>query len=76
MGRLRALRRTGAPASKELRLACERHEARLLVVDTLGVANGASEIDRAQVKAFFVDRAAWADELDWHAGWSQGDVEH
>ena len=52
------------PAGKELRLACERHEARLLVIDTLGVANGASEIDRAQVGAFFADWAAWADERD------------
>ena len=52
------------PAGKELRLACERHEARLLVIDTLGVANGASEIDRAQVGAFFADWAAWADEHD------------
>lgn len=47
-----------------LRLAAERHEARLLVIDTLGVANGASEIDRAQVGAFFADWAAWADEND------------
>ena len=52
------------PAGKELRLACERHEARLLIIDTLGVANGASEIDRAQVGAFFADWAAWADERD------------
>ena len=52
------------PAGKELRLACETNEARLLVVDTLGVANGASEIDRAQVGAFFADWAAWADEHD------------
>ena len=36
----------------------------LLVIDTLGVANGASEIDRAQVGAFFADWAAWADERD------------
>ena len=36
-----------------LRQAAEQHDARLLVVDTLGVANGASEIDRAQVGAFF-----------------------
>lgn len=52
------------PAGQELRLACENHEARLLVIDTLGVANGASEIDRAQVGAFFADWAAWADEHD------------
>ena len=52
------------PAGKELRLACEQYAARLLVIDTLGVANGASEIDRAQVGAFFADWAAWADELD------------
>ena len=52
------------PAGKELRLACETNEARLLVIDTLGVANGASEIDRAQVGAFFADWAAWADERD------------
>ena len=52
------------PAGKELRLAAETHEARLLVIDTLGVANGASEIDRAQVGAFFADWAAWADERD------------
>ncbi len=52
------------PAGKELRLACEQYEARLLVIDTLGVANGASEIDRAQVGAFFADWAAWADERD------------
>ena len=52
------------PAGKELRLAAEQHDARLLVIDTLGVANGASEIDRAQVGAFFADWAAWADEHD------------
>ena len=52
------------PAGKELRLAAETHDARLLVIDTLGVANGASEIDRAQVGAFFADWAAWADEHD------------
>ena len=47
-----------------MRLAAEQHDVRLLVVDTLGVANGASEIDRAQVGAFFADWAAWADEND------------
>ena len=47
-----------------MRLAAEQHNARLLVVDTLGVAYGASEIDRAQVGAFFADWAAWADEND------------
>ena len=47
-----------------LRLAVEQHQARLLVIDTLGVANGASEIDRAQVGAFFADWAAWADTND------------
>ena len=52
------------PAGEALRLAAEQHDARLLVVDTLGVANGASEIDRAQVGAFFADWAAWADEND------------
>ncbi len=52
------------PAGKELRVAAEQHDARLLVIDTLGVANGASEIDRAQVGAFFADWAAWADEHD------------
>ena len=52
------------PTGEELRLACEMHEARLLIIDTLGVANGASEIDRAQVGAFFADWAAWADEHD------------
>ena len=52
------------PAGEALRLAAEQHDARLLVVDTLGVANGASEIDRAQVGAFFADWAAWADEHD------------
>ena len=36
----------------------------MLVIDTLGVANGASEIDRAQVGAFFADWAAWADAND------------
>lgn len=51
-------------AGNELRLACEAHEAQLLVIDTLGVANGASEIDRAQVGAFFADWAAWADKRD------------
>ena len=51
-------------AGEALRLVVERHEARLLVIDTLGVANGASEIDRAQVGAFFADWAAWADEND------------
>ena len=52
------------PAGTALRLAAEQHQARMLVVDTLGVANGASEIDRAQVGAFFADWAAWADEHD------------
>ena len=47
-----------------LRRTAERQDARLLVIDTLGVANGASEIDRAQVGAFFADWAAWADEND------------
>ena len=52
------------PAGEMLRQAAEQHDARMLVVDTLGVANGASEIDRAQVGAFFADWAAWADEND------------
>ena len=39
------------PAGEVLRLAAEQHDVRLLVVDTLGVANGASEIDRAQVRS-------------------------
>ena len=52
------------PAGVMLRQAAEQHSARLLVVDTLGVANGASEIDRAQVGAFFADWAAWADAND------------
>jgi len=52
------------PAGEELRLSAEQHNVRLLVIDTLGVANGASEIDRAQVGAFFADWAAWADESD------------
>ena len=52
------------PAGEALRQAAEQHDARLLVVDTLGVAYGASEIDRAQVGAFFADWAAWADEND------------
>lgn len=52
------------PAGEALREAAEQHNARLLVIDTLGVANGASEIDRAQVGAFFADWAAWADEHD------------
>ena len=52
------------PAGEALREAAEQHNARLLVIDTLGVANGASEIDRAQVGAFFADWAAWADERD------------
>ena len=52
------------PAGEMLRQAAEQHNARLLVVDTLGVANGASEIDRAQVGAFFADWAAWADTHD------------
>ena len=52
------------PAGKTLRQAAEQHNARLLVIDTLGVANGASEIDRAQVGAFFADWAAWADAND------------
>ena len=51
-------------AGEMLRQAAEQHNARLLVVDTLGVANGASEIDRAQVGAFFADWAAWADGND------------
>jgi len=52
------------PTGEALREAAEQHNARLLVIDTLGVANGASEIDRAQVGAFFADWAAWADERD------------
>ena len=52
------------PAGKMLRHAAEQHNAKLLVIDTLGVANGASEIDRAQVGAFFADWAAWADASD------------
>ena len=52
------------PAGEALRMAAEQHNARLLVVDTIGVAYGASEIDRAQVGAFFADWAAWADEND------------
>ena len=52
------------PSGAELRRAVEQQDARLLVIDTLGVANGASEIDRAQVGAFFADWAAWADERD------------
>ena len=50
------------PAGEALRTTAEQHQTRLLVVDTLGVANGASEIDRAQVGAFFADWAAWADK--------------
>ena len=52
------------PAGEELRLSAEQNDASLLVIDTLGVANGASEIDRAQVGAFFAHWAAWADESD------------
>lgn len=52
------------PAGHMLRVAAEEQDVRLLVIDTLGVANGASEIDRAQVGAFFADWAAWADEND------------
>ena len=52
------------PSGEALRTAAEQNSARLLVIDTLGVANGASEIDRAQVGAFFADWAAWADEND------------
>ena len=51
-------------AGEALRLTIEEHNARLVVIDTLGVANGASEIDRAQVGAFFADWAAWADDND------------
>ena len=69
MGHLWSAReRNGVPgitrAGELLRTTAEEEEARLLVVDTLGVANGASEIDRAQVGAFFADWAAWADEID------------
>ena len=63
-----AKERNGTPgitrAGELLRATAEEEEARLLVVDTLGVANGASEIDRAQVGAFFADWAAWADVSD------------
>lgn len=52
------------PAGEALRMTAELHEACLLVIDTLGVANGASENDRAQVGAFFADWAAWADIND------------
>ena len=55
---------TLTPAGEALRQAVEQNDARLLVIDTLGVANGASEIDRAQVGAFFSDWAAWADSND------------
>ena len=60
-----AKERNGVPgitsAGELLRATAEEEEARLLVIDTLGVANGASEIDRAQVGAFFADWAAWSD---------------
>ena len=59
-------RRPGLTAAgSELRRAVEKQDARLLVIDTLGVANGASEIDWAQVGAFFADWAAWTDEQDY-----------
>ena len=69
LGHLWAVRERNAvpgltPAGEMLRATAEQEEARLLVVDTLGVANGASEIDRAQVGAFFADWAAWADASD------------
>lgn len=48
----------------ELRLECERIGARLLVIDTVGAANGASENDRAQVGAFYADWSAWSDWTD------------
>lgn len=52
------------PAGEGLRALARAKEARLLVIDTLGVAFGASEIDRSQVGAFFADWASWADEND------------
>lgn len=69
MGHLWSAReRNGVPGITKvgelLRATAEEEEARLLVVDTLGAANGASEIDRAQVGAFFADWAAWADVSD------------
>ena len=48
-------------AGVELRAEVERLGAKLLVVDTLGVANRASEIDRAEVGAFFADFSYAAD---------------
>ena len=48
-------------AGVELRAEAERLNAKILVVDTLGVANRASEIDRAEVGAFFADFSYWAD---------------
>lgn len=55
---------TLSAAGRELRRACEDFDARLLVIDTFGAANGSSEVDRAQVGAFFSDWAAWADSRD------------
>jgi Mrp family chromosome partitioning ATPase len=52
------------PAGEALRQTARRLDARLLVIDTLGAANGASEIDRAQVGEFFAHWAAWADDMD------------
>ena len=51
-------------AGVELRAEVERLNAKILVVDTLGVANRASEIDRAEVGAFFADFSYWADTAD------------
>ena len=51
-------------SGKLLRDAAESVGARLLVIDTFGVAFGGNEIDRSQIGVFFSDWAAWATEAD------------
>ena len=56
------------PAGEALRQAAEQHDARPLVIDTLGVANGASEIDRAADSISTADTRGGILGFDGHAG--------
>ena len=50
------------PHGKWVRAYCERHEAKLLVIDPLVAAYGCSENDRAQTRLFANSWGAWAVE--------------
>lgn len=49
-----------APAGEKIRQACERADARLLVVDNLASAFGGNENDRAQVRSFMNAWDSWS----------------